>query len=44
VEEIVGDARPYDMLSEQDRDRKAEDDLAELGWAQPQAAPLPEGP
>ena len=44
VEEIVGDPGPDDVAGEQDRDGKAEHDLAELGSAQPQAAPLPQRP
>ena len=44
VEKIVGDAGADDMAGEQDRDREAEDDLAQLGDAQPQAPPLPQRP
>ena len=41
VEEIIGDPGTDDVAGEQDRDRKAEDDLAEFGTSQPQAPPLP---
>ena len=44
MEEVVGDSRADDMAGEQDRNGKAEDDLAELGRAQPQAPPLPQCP
>ena len=41
VEEAVRDARDDDVADEQERDGKAEQDLAHLGSMQPQCPPLP---
>ena len=42
VEETVRDARDHDVADEQELDREAENDLAQLGNAQPQCPPLPQ--